>query len=57
MSSLKDIGLTMKDKDHCKSQFQQLMKIKMQEGKVTSADMTPVGIPCGKFCCVGSDLL
>ncbi len=57
VSSSKNIGLPMKDKDYCKSQFQQLMKIQMQEGQVTSADMTPVGIPRGKLFCIGSNLL
>ncbi|KAL7536826.1 LOW QUALITY PROTEIN: hypothetical protein ACHAXR_007426 [Thalassiosira sp. AJA248-18] len=47
VSSVKNIGVPMEVKDHCKKQFQALMKIQIKEGQISYPDMKEVGIPLG----------
>mmetsp|Transcript_44512 Transcript_44512/g.93388 ORF Transcript_44512/g.93388 Transcript_44512/m.93388 type:complete len:511 (-) Transcript_44512:806-2338(-) len=45
ISSSVDIGIPKIMKQHCRDQFQHLMKIQMNEGQISYADMDEVGIP------------
>ena len=47
VSSLKNIVVPKQDKDHCKTQFQHLLKVQFDEGQVSYSDMKEVGIPLG----------
>ena len=49
VSSLKDIGVSMEIKRHCKDQFPKLATIQLDVGQVSYADMHTVGIPRGTF--------
>ena len=48
VSSSKNIGVSKDVKEHCKTQFQRLMKIQLAEGQLSYSDMTEAVIPRGK---------
>ncbi len=48
-SDSKNIGVPKVEKDHCKNQFQTLMKIQLNEGQISYPEMKEVGIPLGEF--------
>ena len=49
VSSSKDIGVPKSEKEHCKSQFQSLMKKQMENGQISYPDMKDAGIPLGAY--------
>ena len=49
VSCSKEIGVPKADKDDCRSQFQHLMKLQLQNGQLSYPDMREAGIPIGMF--------
>ena len=49
VSTSQDIGIPKSVKEHCKKQFQPLMKKQLENGQITYPDMKEAGIPLGKF--------
>ena len=43
----KDLGIPKAEKQHCRSVFQQLMKVQLEEGQITYPLMKELGIPLG----------
>ena len=43
----KDVGISKEKKEHCRSQFQALMRLQLAEGQLTYPDMKELGIPLG----------
>ena len=43
----KELGIPRSEKQHCRSQFQSLMKIQLKEGQVSYPEMRAAGIPAG----------
>lgn len=56
VSSKKDIGIQKSIKNHCRNQFQSLMKIQMSEGQPTYADMKEAGLPLGECCMIANGI-
>ena len=46
----KDVGVQKSKKDHCRQQFQSLMKLQLKNGQISYPDMKEVGIPLGAYC-------
>jgi hypothetical protein len=49
-SASKDVGVQKSKKDHCRHQFQSLMKLQLKNGQISYPDMKEVGIPLGAYC-------
>ena len=43
----KDVGIPKRQKEHCRSQFQALMRLQLAEAQLTYPDMKELGIPLG----------
>ena len=49
-SASKDVGVQKSKKDHCRQQFQSLMKLQLTNWHISYPDMKEVGIPVGVCC-------
>ena len=45
----KDLDIPKAEKQYCRSVFQQLMKVQLEEGQITYPLMKELGIPLGMF--------